>query len=340
MPSALERSARAWRQRLLAYERAPMQQLVAVYESSLARLQAEINRYTLRIAAGDPLLPGLLHRRRAAQEAQQAIAEEIARLNRAAEGLTVAMQRHAVSQAHTSMQEMVDAQARVETYLRRPNFTAVESLIGFASDGSPLVEVLASASSGQAAAMADLLARNVALGVNPMVTARQMRDQFGTVLRRARTIARTETVRAFREASHLTMAANDDIIDGWIWLSSLSTRTCVACFAMHNTWHPLTEKLQDHVNGRCVAAPALRGRARPSPNGGERFARLTPAQQRAALGNAKYAAWQDGAFDFSDLAGTHHSDRWGNSVRERSLASIVGAERAREYIYPVDTAHQ
>lgn len=652
MPSALETAVRAWRQRLLAYERAPMQQMQAVYEESWRRLQWEIDRYTQRIEQGDPLLPGLLHRRQAAQEAQQAIANEIERLNRLAEGLTVQMQQSAVSQSHQSMQEMARVQADV--WLRRPNYQAIESLIGFASDGSPLYDVLAHASRGQARAMADLLARNVALGINPRATARQMRDQFGTVLRRAQTIARTETVRAFREASHLSMEANDDVIDGWIWISALSARTCfpagtmietstgkkpienvrvddmvlthagryrrvaatsgreyngtmttirsadkeitstadhpflssvaeqsewvaagdlkeggivyllsdgskqdgshfginltiegrrveshnpkplgfqfgsflcvlarsfamfarsylthrglatrfgaitscvssalnaigfsaaqtgmlrgwlgrtarsasvrmralinaitcgrtepllvsssmrwrqierfatlatcenntlietfaqrslaairpaiegklsfkvadvypgvfpahgtsapdlatdpvnlsvfqeeiishseshskgnitvynfeveddhtyvangfvvhncVACYAMHNTWHPNSERLQDHPNGACAAIPHIRGMPKPIPDGGERFAQLPPEQQRAALGRAKYDAWRDGAFDFRDLAGAHHSDRWGNSVRERSLASLVGEGRAREYI--------
>jgi hypothetical protein len=156
MPSALDNAARAWRQRLLAYERAPMQQLQAIYASSWTRLQQEIDRYTLRIAQGDPLLPGLLHRRQAAQEAQQAIEREIARLLQLAESLTTAMQGSAVSQAHQSIQEMVDAQTGgVTGFLRRPDFRAVESLVGFASDGSPLVDVLISASSGRARAMAD-----------------------------------------------------------------------------------------------------------------------------------------------------------------------------------------
>lgn len=335
MPSALENAARAWRQRLLAYEQAPMQQLQAAYEASWQRLQQEIDRYTQRIERGDPLLPGLLHRRQAAAEAQQAIAAEIERLNRAAEAHTVAMQQQAVGNAHTGVQEMVAAQdARIAGYLRRPNFSAVESLIGFASDGSPLADVLEHASRGQARAMVDLLAQNVALGVSPMVTARQMRDQFGTVLRRAQTIARTETVRAYREASHLSMEANDDVLDGWIWLSALSARTCVACFAMHGTFHPLSERLQDHPNGRCTAAPHVKGTPKPTPNGAERFRQLTLEQQRAALGNAKYTAWQDDAFDFKDLARVHESDRWGRSVRERSLTSLVGEEKANAYIYP------
>lgn len=332
MPSALEIAARAWRQRLLAYEQAPMQHLRTVYEASWQRLQQEIDRYSQRIEQGDPLLPGLMHRRQAARDAQQAIAVEIDRLNRLAAMQTTAMQQHAVGGAHQSVQEMVAAQdTQVATFLRRPNFQAVESLIGFASDGSPLLDVFNRRSNGQAAAMTNLLAQNVALGISPIVTARQMRDQFGTVFAHAKTIARTETVRAYRESSHLSMEANDDVLDGWTWICRLSARSCVACFAMHGTFHPLSERLQDHPNGTCTAAPHVRGAPRPAPNGGERFAQLTLDQQQAALGKAKYAAWQDGAFDFRDLAATHRDRRWGNSIRERSLSSLVGEDRARGY---------
>lgn len=336
MPSALEIAARRWRQRLLAYERAPMQRAIAAHQASWQRLQQEIDRYTRRIAQNDPLLPGLLHRRQAAQDAQYVIEAEIERLNQLVASVTTDMQQNAVGNAHMGMQDMVDAQARTLTFLRRPNFAAVESLIGYASDGSPLLDVLEDASRGRAAAMVDLLAQNIELGINPRVIARQMRDQFGTVLARAQTIARTETVRAFREAGHLSMEANDDVISGWIWICRLSARSCVACFAMHGTWHPLNERLQDHPNGTCTAAPHVRGMPRPIPSGEDRFAQLTVAQQRASLGRAKYSAWQDGAFDFRDLAGVHRDRRWGKSLRERSLRSLVGEEMAQGYIYPVD----
>lgn len=304
-----------------------MLQLQSVYTEAWQRLEQEIDRYTRRIEAGDPALPGLLHRQRAAQDAQEAIQRELDRLDALVANTTRRMQANAVAGAHQGVTEMVAAQnARIAANLRMPNLRAVESLIGFASDGSPLLDVLASASGGRAEEMTALLARNVALGINPMVTALQMRDQFQTAQIRARTIARTETVRAFREASHLSMEANNDVIDGWIWLSALSARTCAACFAMHGTFHPISERLQDHPNGRCVAAPHVRDTPLPPVNGEARFRQLTEAQQRATLGPARYQAWQDGRVGFTDLVGVRRSPRWGDSIHVRSLdAALSGA---------------
>src|SRR5262249_28228390 len=39
-------------------------------------------------------------------------------------------------------------------------------------------------------------------------------------------IARTETIRAYRETSHRTYQENSDVLEGWIWLSALNWRTC------------------------------------------------------------------------------------------------------------------
>lgn len=341
MPSALEQAALRWRARLLANERQALTQMLRVHEAAWQRLEAEIDGYTARIESGDPLLPGLLHRRAAAQDMQRAIDAELQRLAQAAEVETVRMQRQAVDAAQASIQDMVAAQdAGVALQLRRPNARAVEALVGYASDGSPLREVFESATQGQAGALTELLARNVGLGVNPRVTARQMRNAFGMSLTRARTIARTESLRAFRTASQMTMEENADIIDGWVWTSALSARTCPVCFAMHNTWHPLTEKMAAHVNCRCVASPRVRGAPRPTPNGDERFRQLTPEQQRAALGPAAYEAYRDGAFGLADLVGRTRSRRWGESVHVRSLSSVLGEERAAGYNrYVQITAH-
>lgn len=220
---------------------------------------------------------------------------------------------------------------QVAAFLRRPNFQAVEALVGHASDGSPLQELLDEATAGQAEEMVDLLARNMALGIHPRVTAKQMQAQFAVSLRRAQTIARTETLRAYRAASQMTMQENDDVLDGWIWISACDRRSCISCIAQHGTWHPLSERLQDHVNGRCVAAPAVRGVRPKIQTGAERFAKWKPEEQRAALGGSAYEAYRDGAIQLEDMVGRTHSDRWGDSVHVRSLRSVVGQERALQY---------
>lgn len=193
------------------------------------------------------------------------------------------------------------------------------------------------ASRGMAADMARVLARNVSLGVNPRVTARQMRDEFGAAETRALTIARTESLRAFRAASLMTFAENSDSLDGWIWLSANNKRTCVSCLAMHGSVHPLTEEMQEHINGRCVAAPRVKGANLRVETGAERFERWAEREQRAALGPAMYEAWRDGAVRLTpggarSVVGVHRNATWGDSVYARSLRAIVGPGRAGGYV--------
>ncbi len=213
-----------------------------------------------------------------------------------------------------------------------PHLGAVEALVGYASDGSPLRAVLANASRGQAEAMTNLLARNVGLGVNPRVTARQMRAQFEVTRTRALTIARTESLRAYRAAAQMTMQENADVLDGWVWVSAMDRRTCVGCMAMHGSVHPLTETLEEHPAGRCMAAPRVKGSKQRIATGSERFAALSAERQRVALGPAAYEAYRDGALRLEDLVGRTHSERWGDSIRVRSLREVLGVEGAAGYV--------
>lgn len=337
MPSALEIAALRWRARLLAQERAPMLQMMRVWRDAWDRLEREIADYSARIEAGDPLRPGLLYRREMAGELQRLIAAELERLAAAAGGQAVSLQREAVSQAFESVQEMVAAQSRqVALELRRPSMMAVEALIGYANEGTPLREVLTSASAGRAEQMAAVLAQNVALGVNPDVTTRQLRQQFETTLTQAQTIARSETLRAYRTASQLTMQANEDVIDGWIRIEACDDRTCAACWALHGTFYRLREAAAEHPNGRMVLAPRVRGAAVNVTPGAERFAELSAEKQRAILGKAKYQAYVDGALRLTpsgegSVVGRAVSPRWGASIGVRSLRAIVGEEIATKY---------
>ena len=139
--------------------------------------------------------------------------------------------------------------------------------------------------------------------------------------------------------------ANGDVVKGWVWHSALDRRTCMACVAMHGTFHSLDERLDDHVSGRCAMMPITRSweelgfpgipetRPRIEP-GTEWFARQTEDVQREMMGPGKYAAWKAGAFDFKDLVGQTRDPRWGTIRHERSLRDILGDEAA-EYLDPV-----
>jgi len=60
----------------------------------------------------------------------------------------------------------------------------------------------------------DALIAGVGTGQNPRIIARQIRQALRGNLVRALRISRTETLRSYREASHRSYQANDDIMEG------------------------------------------------------------------------------------------------------------------------------
>lgn len=140
---------------------------------------------------------------------------------------------------------------------------AVQAFVGFAGDGSPLMPAL-QARFGEAVsgAVKEALLQGIALGWHPTKTVRKMGDALnGGLLNNALTWARTETVRASREASRRAYEANRNIVKGWIRKAALDGRTCAACIALDGTVYPATADgippMDDHPRGRCVAEGTL-----------------------------------------------------------------------------------
>jgi hypothetical protein len=61
----------------------------------------------------------------------------------------------------------------------------------------------------------------------------------------------------------------------------------------------------------------------------ELFAQLPTEQQRAILGRAKYAAYQQGLLQLEDLVHEHRDPRWGSMRTEASLRSLLGDDATR-----------
>ena len=132
---------------------------------------------------------------------------------------------------------------------------AASQIIGYSSAGQPLGLLLAELGPAAGKAARSALIRGVVLGKNPRDTTRLLRSALGGNMARALTIARTETLRAYREAQRLTYQANRGVVTGWTWHSALDRRTCPVCWAMHGSFHPLDEQLGSHPN--CFPAGTL-----------------------------------------------------------------------------------
>ena len=111
---------------------------------------------------------------------------------------------------------------------------AMEAMVGFARNGSPLFELLFESYPESVDQLTETLIDATARGVNPRQTASRMAKDMAGNLERALRIARTEQLRAYRRASTEQMRQSG-VIEGWIWRSALQPTTCLACLAMDGT---------------------------------------------------------------------------------------------------------
>ncbi len=139
---------------------------------------------------------------------------------------------------------------------QRVNLAALRSLAGALAPGSPVADLLSRYGGIGSARAREALLRGFVLGSGPRAIARDLRGATGEALWRALRLARTEVMRAYRDASGASYQSNPGIVTGWIWSCDLSPRTCGACLAMDGSRHDAAEALESHPNCRCAMVPA------------------------------------------------------------------------------------
>lgn len=140
----------------------------------------------------------------------------------------------------------------------------------------------------------------------------------------ALTSVRTLQNYLYREATRLNYANNDEIIDGWIWIAKLDSRTCLSCWSKHGSYHSVDEVLRDHHNGRCSQLPVPKNIPKPSILTGEsEFNKLTQKQQIDLMGMTRYTAYKKGKFSFDDLSRPYDDHIYGTMYRQASLKELV-----------------
>lgn len=217
---------------------------------------------------------------------------------------------------------------------------AIERVTAATQPAGAITQLLAGLAPAAADSVSDSLVSGIALGRNPRQIARDIRDALGGNLTRALTIARTETLRAYREASRAEYNANADVLDGWVWVADLSPRTCSACWAQHGSEHPLDEIMATHPNCRCTMAPLTKpwselgfgdtpDSVRITP-GRDEFKKLPAGDQRRILGDRTYAAWRGKQITLDDVVVRKDSPVWGPSASAGNVnAALRNAEARR-----------
>jgi SPP1 gp7 family putative phage head morphogenesis protein len=136
---------------------------------------------------------------------------------------------------------------------------AVERLVGRSvKTGAPLNTALGKLPGEAADKITKGLVRGVVLGLGPAQIARDIRKDLGGNLGKYMTIARTETVGAYRDAGIETYRANQDVVEGWEWVTAGDELVCPFCAGMNGSIHPVDEDFDSHPNCRCSAVPKVR----------------------------------------------------------------------------------
>ncbi len=332
---------RQFQQQLLQHERAAASEMVRYYGTIWQSLNAQIQELAKAYYADPERSAQWLYRyeRLATLRSQtEAQIREFAAFS----GTSIrAQQLYAVEQAQQHAEQLIrlalgELPEGISIQLNRLPVEALSDLVGLLGNGSPLRDLLNELPGMAGQAVADGLVTGLALGWNPRRIASTIREALGNNLVRALRIARTETLRSYRESTLRNYQGNAHVLHGWIWMSARNERTCAMCWAMHGTTHGLDEHLDDHPNGRCTMLPWTKSWAElgfagiedrpPVERGINLFVKLDPEKQRSILGPAKYAAWRDGKFELKQITGRRSSARWGSMRYEKSLKELLGDE--------------
>lgn len=337
-----------FRAELAAREATAVRDMQRVYRRLLPAIDAELKKIRERIAAArrDGVdvardMPAVLYQEGRIEALQRAIREQVAVFARAAHASTTAQIDAALAAATQNAVALIDAASPASITLDtiRVPTGAIETLTSATRQGAPVASLFNQLAPQATQAATDALLTGIVLGQNPNRIARGIRDTLNVPPRRAQTIARTEVMRAWREASRATYQANTDVVAGWIWVAGLDRRTCLSCVAQHGTKHPLNEAMATHPACRCVMVPDVRPWRELGSTGGEEpppvetgeawFRRQSDAVQRDMLGPGKHKAWRGNRITLPDLVARKSDPVWGPSTSEAPLKTATRNAAAR-----------
>lgn len=342
-PSRLERSVIAFRAALIRRDAAAQQQIVRALTLAEANLQPLVDALLAEIAAQeDDVSPTTLRELATYRALLEQIAIEMNSFGKTTATLLSAQVPQAArdgAQAARDAVQSVGVEARW-TPLQAP---ALREIVGSIS-GGPLGDLLETFGTASRDAAERILLDGITRGKNARTVGDALQAAVGVTRNRAQVIARTEILRAGKQANLASYAANPVAVSGWTWHANKGPRTCSACLIMDGRQFPLEVTFfPGHPQCRCVARPVLRGFPETGQETGrEWLAKQTEATQRSILGNKAYEAWKNGDVELDDLVTVRRSEQWGDSYAPASLKTAtsnatrrrLGTETRPERITP------
>jgi SPP1 gp7 family putative phage head morphogenesis protein len=334
MPDDILTIADQFRRALFARERKASLRLIEAYGLAWKRLKKNLDKLTADIAAarakGEAVNQFWLIRQERYLILLRQVNDEMRKFSDTAETTITKGQEKAVKAGLKDSAALMDAAvetANISVTFNKLPTAAVENLVGFLGDGSPLRSLLNQLGPSARQIVEQGLIEGIALGWNPTKIARQIRAGLGGNMTRALTIGRTEILRSYKAASLANYRANSEVVRGWYWRSSRSRRQCAACTALDGTFHPLSEPFRSHVRCRCSPIPAVKGVT--VDKGVDWFEKQDAETQRAILGTDKaYEAVKRGDLKLQDLVGIQQGGRWGESYVQIGVKRAMAGEGA------------
>lgn len=209
------------------------------------------------------------------------------------------------------------------TFFDKLPFSAIELMVGNAGKGGPVYDLLQTAYPTAVENMTDILITNVALGIGPGETARLMTIGIEGALSHALTVARTEQLRVYREASRQQYESSGAVL-GYKRFASKDGNTCPLCLALDGEVYKTDELMSVHPNDRCVMIPIVRGVSELSWESGEDWLRKQPeAVQINTLGPGAQKLWKEGDIELIDLVNKTTHETWGPSLQRVPLRDLA-----------------
>lgn len=206
----------------------------------------------------------------------------------------------------------------------RPDPVSLRNIINY-MDSDGMTAALRSFGENAARDISDLILTMAAQGKNPRFIARQMEDWNSVPYAWADNMARTVTIYSARTASHASYVANEDVLDGWMWVSAADDRTCISCWSKHGQIFTLQQILNDHHRGRCTAVPVVKGTTwRESfRSGPDLFQELPENTQRQIMGKSMHEAFTRGDVGWDEFSVPYENDIYGEMQRAATLKELT-----------------
>ncbi len=331
MPSGAQepeiiRIMRSYQRALRRREQRAVREMLARWSEIWKRLQADALALQREVRAleqaGKPVSRWKILQMERYQALMVQVRREMEAFGRDGEAMVRQLQRDGLATGAEMAAVQIEAMGGVVNAFDRLPVSALEHMVGFLADGSPLAALFRELGETTSRRIGDVLLEALAKGWNPRKTARGLRKEAGLSLTRALRIARTEQLRAFRAAA-IAGYRSSGVVRGYRRVAVKSERTCIACLLKDGDFYELKEEFTDHVNGRCAVVPVLPNMNVQWESGRDWFLRQPPDVQRKIVGNKMFEAWQKGQIGLDDMVYLHKSHRWGDSWQAASLKQAL-----------------